>query len=93
MSPDPETSPSRDIQVPTLIALGEFDGTACGHDGIVCNEANVRSLEEPYYSQDPNTVLDVYIAPNTGHALTMHESGVATAAYIHAWLDRHVGAN
>ena len=88
--PPPETAPSRSIQVPTLIALGEFDGTACGETGLVCNEANVRDIEAPYYTTD---VLDVYIAPDTGHALPLQKSGPQTSAFIHDWLDEYVGAN
>jgi pimeloyl-ACP methyl ester carboxylesterase len=89
--PDPETSPSRDIAVPTLIVLGEHDATACGPDGLVCTEETIRDLEAPFFRSD--IVLDVLVPENTGHALTLHRSAPETADFIHDWLDEHVGAN
>jgi pimeloyl-ACP methyl ester carboxylesterase len=88
---DPTTSPSQAITVPTLIGFGEFDNTACGDDGLTCNEENVLAFERPFYRSD--IVLDAYVPKNTGHALPLHFSAPETADFIHQWLDEHVGAN
>jgi pimeloyl-ACP methyl ester carboxylesterase len=85
----PESSPSRDIRVPTLIVIGDHDLPACGPpDGLDCTPANVLAWEAPYFRSD--IVLDVHVARDTGHALPLHDSGIETAAAIHAWLDAHV---
>ncbi len=85
--PPPETAPSRAITVPTLVALGEFDQTACGPDGFVCTEENIRNFEAPYYTTEE---LDFYVVPNTGHALPLHKSGEVSTAFIHEWLNENL---
>ncbi|HKY62806.1 MAG TPA: alpha/beta hydrolase [bacterium] len=80
---DPETSPSRAIQVPTLIVLGDRDQIVCGPpDGLECTRDNIFALEAPYFGVTP----DVYIAPNTGHAVTLHKSGPQTYKVINDWI-------
>src|SRR5262245_4756522 len=87
---DPSTSPSQAIHVPTLINLGDHDQIVCGPpDGVPCTHDFIAAFETPYFGVTP----DVYIAPNTGHALTLHQSGPETSAVINNWIDIHVGAN
>jgi pimeloyl-ACP methyl ester carboxylesterase len=88
-NPDVATSPSQAIDVPVLLAMGEFDATTCGPDGITCTVENLLALEAPFYQSAP--VLDAYIAPNTGHALTLHYTALDTANFIHSWIDSYVG--
>jgi pimeloyl-ACP methyl ester carboxylesterase len=87
---DPSTSPSRSIHVPTLINIGDHDQIVCGPpDGVECTHDFISNFEAPYFGVTP----DVYIAPNTGHALTLHRSGPQTYKVMNDWLDAHVGAN
>jgi len=89
-SPPAQTAPSRAIQVPTLLVLGEHDRVMCDEDGLVCNQRNVARQEAPYYSQGAR--LHVLIAPNTGHDLQLHETAPATGEEILDWLSRELGA-
>jgi len=85
-SPPAATAPSQAIKVPTLIVLGEHDRVFCDEDGLTCNHHNVANAEAPYYSSEAR--VRVYVAPETGHDLQLHETAPATGERILDWLLR-----
>ncbi len=80
--PPAETAPSRTIQVPTLLVVGEYDGLTCPASG--CTAAAFKAREAPYYS--PQARLQVQITPNTGHDLQLHRTAPLTSIRILTWL-------
>jgi pimeloyl-ACP methyl ester carboxylesterase len=83
-SPPPQTAPSRAIKVPTLLVVGQHDPVMCDEDGLICNQQNVANAERPYYS--PVARLQVFVAPDTGHDLQLHETAPETGEKILSWL-------
>jgi len=83
-SPAPQTAPSRAIKVPTLLIVGQHDRVMCDEDGLICNQQNVTNAERPYYS--PAARLQVFVAPDTGHDLQLHETAPETGERILSWL-------
>ena len=83
-SPPPLTAPSQAIKVPTLVVVGQHDPVMCDEDGLICNQQNVANAERPYYSTVAR--LQVYVAPDTGHDLQLHETAPATGERILSWL-------
>ncbi len=80
----PTAQPSQAIKVPTLLVVGQHDRVMCDEDGLICNQQNVANAERPYYS--PAARLQVFVAPDTGHDLQLHETAPATGERILSWL-------
>lgn len=82
----PSLSPSRTINVPTLLAVGDHDASFFGPpDGRDCTPADVLADERPYYA--PETHLQVLVAANSGHNLHLHRSAAETNAWTIDWID------
>jgi pimeloyl-ACP methyl ester carboxylesterase len=80
-----ESSPSQNLDKPTLVVVGENDPIYCGGpEGFVCDEASVRAYEEPYYSNAP--VFDVFVPQDTGHPINLHRNGPASMAVENQWI-------
>jgi pimeloyl-ACP methyl ester carboxylesterase len=81
----PETAPSRAVAKPTLVVVGQFDPLYCGPpDGLTCDVATLRAIEEPYYQDAAQ--LRVVVTPATGHVLALHETAPLSTAATLAWL-------
>jgi pimeloyl-ACP methyl ester carboxylesterase len=88
-----ETAAGKTITKPVLVAIGEFDKTACSQDGtpqdgILCSSgaAAVKAFEQQYY---PLTDIDVYVQPNSGHAINLHKNSKAQLEYVMNWARRN----
>lgn len=81
---------SRDIHVPVLVALGEFDIVYCG-SAVVCDEAGVLANEASFYS--PSACLEVEVLDNTGHALNLHTNAKTWYKIARRWADKKVGVS
>jgi len=80
-----ETSPSQNIDKPTLVVIGEHDPIFCGGpEGYPCDEASIHAFEAPYYANAP--VFDVFVAPNTGHPINLHLNGPSSMAFENQWV-------
>jgi pimeloyl-ACP methyl ester carboxylesterase len=62
---------TRDIEVPTLLCVGDQDIQWCGADAVDCSSAgSVRAAEAPHYG--PAAELEVFVLPNANHDLNLH---------------------
>jgi pimeloyl-ACP methyl ester carboxylesterase len=88
-SPPPQTAPSREIAVPTLLALGQFDPACRPPDGVACTEESMLAAEGPYYR--PEAHLQVSVVPDAGHDLQLHLNAPSSTAKILDWLAGALG--
>jgi pimeloyl-ACP methyl ester carboxylesterase len=57
-APPPDTSPSRQIDVPVLDVIGQRDSDFCAPDAVDCSGVeSVRQVEAPYYSSQASYAL------------------------------------
>ncbi len=78
-------SPTLMINKPVLVFMGEFDNLVCGGpDGITCNQANVRAVEQPYFVNSPR--LDVRTISGSGHNLSQHVNAPSPHWTIVNWI-------
>jgi len=81
----PEQSPTRNIRVPVLVAMGDHDNLACdGPDGLTCTVAEIARVERPYF---PNVRLfSALVVAGSGHALSQHRTAPAAHAGVIGWI-------
>jgi pimeloyl-ACP methyl ester carboxylesterase len=80
-----DQSPTKNIRVPVLVAMGEHDNLVCDDpDGIVCNTTNLANIEKPYFPNAPR--LDFQVVAGSGHALSQHTTAVDAHINIQRWL-------
>lgn len=86
----PDSSVTRGVTVPVLIAVGGQDALNCGGvGGADCTgPGTVAASEDPYYAAADQP--DVLVAPWAGHDLALAPDAPLTNAAIDAWLWRHV---
>jgi pimeloyl-ACP methyl ester carboxylesterase len=78
-------SPTQGIDVPVMIAMGQFDNLVCGGpDGMTCTPTALLNLEQPYFPNAPS--IGVTVVGNTGHMLSQHPSAPATHALLLVWI-------
>ena len=88
-APPPNTSPSRQINIPVLDVIGQRDADFCAADAVDCSSVeSVQQAEAPYYS--PQAQLRLVLIPATGHALNLHRSAPLWYAAAIAWALHHV---
>jgi len=88
-APPPDTSPSRQIDVPVLDVIGQRDSDFCAPDAVDCSSVeSVRQVEAPYYSSQAQ--LRVVVIPATGHALNLHVTAPAWYTVALAWTLQHL---
>lgn len=83
------TTVSRNIHVPVLEALGQFDNLFCLGTFNCVNGGNVQSYEAPFFSSQAH--LQVIIIPGAGHDLNLQKNA-ASVWYPQAlqWIQAHV---
>lgn len=83
--PLPPVVYSRQIEVPTVVVIGQYDNMWCGPPaGVECTTVALQAHEEPYYS--PEADLVVKVVPDSGHNLALHYNASVAADEIHDWL-------
>ena len=82
---------SKLLMVPTLIIIGQFDAFFCVGDQGCVDTAEIVKSEQPFFS--PETCLEVFIVPDSGHDINLHRNAQATFTSMLNWADQHVGAN
>jgi pimeloyl-ACP methyl ester carboxylesterase len=81
---------SKQIKVPTLLAIGEKDNPFC--TGSICDSVeNVIAFEAPFYS--PEAQLQAYVLPNAGHDINLSLNAALWYSAARQWSDRFVGTN
>jgi pimeloyl-ACP methyl ester carboxylesterase len=75
------------IQVPTLVADGDFDSIdcnapSCSASGTLANEAS---------NFGPAACVEVVDIPSSGHDLNLHRNAPVWFGVATSWADRHVG--
>jgi pimeloyl-ACP methyl ester carboxylesterase len=87
------TAAGKTINKPVLVVIGEFDKTACSQDGttgdgILCSSgaATVKAFEQQYY---PATDIEVYVQPNSGHAVNLHKNSKPQLEHVMDWARRN----
>ncbi|HEU5471375.1 MAG TPA: alpha/beta fold hydrolase [Actinophytocola sp.] len=81
----PAQSPTRNIRVPVLVALGDHDNLVCdGADGIKCVATEIAALERPYF---PNASrFATLIVAGSGHMLSQHRTAPVAHAGVIGWI-------
>jgi pimeloyl-ACP methyl ester carboxylesterase len=79
------------ITVPVLQAVGQDDVLFCGLLALRdCSSASaLRAQEAPFYSAAAK--LSVYVLPNAGHSIALHENAGAYRDATRAWLNSTLG--
>lgn len=85
----PSYSSTLGLQVPTLVAVGDFDDLNC--EPPSCSASGSLAGEASFYPAVPS--LDVEIVPNSGHDLNLHRNAAAFFSLVRSWSDQHVGAS
>jgi alpha-beta hydrolase superfamily lysophospholipase len=82
------TTVSRQIHVPVLEALGQFDNLFCLGTFNCINGSNVQSYEAPFFS--PAAQLQVVIIPQAGHDLNLQKNAAAVwYPLARQWIQAH----
>lgn len=77
-------SPTQGIDVPVMIAMGQYDNLVCGGpDGMTCTPTALLNLEQPFFASAPS--ITVMVVGNTGHMLSQHPSAPGSHALMIAW--------
>jgi len=80
---------TRQIRVPVLLALGQYDNSFC--TGNICDSAeSVAAFEAPFFSPEAN--LQVYVLPDAGHSINLHQNAPEWYEAARQWSDLYVGA-
>ena len=80
---------SLQVNVPTLITVGDFDFLFCTPPS--CTATN--SLVNETASYGPDTCAELVIMPEAGHNLNLHRNAPAYFEIVREWADRRVGAS
>lgn len=81
---------SRLIEVPVLVAIGQYDYPFC--NGDICNNPeNVAAFEAPFFS--PEAQLQTYVLQNAGHNINLQFNAPLWFEKAHQWSDRFVGVS
>ncbi|MGQ4646299.1 alpha/beta fold hydrolase [Lyngbya aestuarii] len=80
---------TKQIRVPVFLALGQYDNSFC--TGNICDSAqSVADFEAPFFSPEAN--LQVYVLPNAGHSINLHQNAAEWYEAARQWSDLYVGA-
>jgi pimeloyl-ACP methyl ester carboxylesterase len=80
---------SRGVQVPVLLAVGQYDALFCGQAvGYGRDSEAVHSYEQSFYS--PEARLETVVIPDAGHSLNLHRNAPAWFAVAENWVRRRV---
>lgn len=79
------------IDVPVFQAVGQKDVLFCGLLALrdCTSAATLRLQEAPYYT--PAAELTMYVLPNSGHSLALHQNAAAYRDAARAWLHNQFG--
>lgn len=77
----PARSPSRSIEVPTLLVVGDKDQYCTTG---TCTRESMLANERPYYSDRAD--LEAIVVPDSGHNVQLHENAPRTDAAILQWI-------
>ncbi|HKS44964.1 MAG TPA: alpha/beta hydrolase [Amycolatopsis sp.] len=82
----PEETVTRNIDVPVLSVVGQYDALDCGDPGgAACSDPQqVRNFEGRYYSAAAR--LTVAIVPDAGHDLNLHRNAPDTDQIVNRWI-------
>lgn len=73
------------IDVPVLVAVGEFDPLMCGPLASDCSTAaSVLASERPGYAGSPS--VSAYVMPGAGHDITLHPRAAELQDEVVGWL-------
>lgn len=80
---------SLQVDVPTLITVGDFDFLFCTPPSCTAT----HSLDNETANYGPNTCAELVIMPDAGHNLNLHKNAPAYFAIVREWANRRVGAS
>jgi hypothetical protein len=89
ISTDASLPVSAQVDVPTLITIGDFDHLFC--EAPSCSVAGTQAHELDHWGSE--SCAQLAIIPNAGHALNLHLDAPDYFALVNAWADRWVGAS
>jgi pimeloyl-ACP methyl ester carboxylesterase len=85
----PATNPSRNVDVPVLLATGDHDSLFCGGQVSCTSTSEVVANEKPYWPNAPR--LDVAIVPLAGHDVNLHRTAPLFFVASQAWIALRAG--
>jgi pimeloyl-ACP methyl ester carboxylesterase len=77
------TAYSASVDVPVLVAIGQYDEAFCGFLTMTCTQEGVRTTELPYYPKAPS--LTTYVLPASGHDLNLNPYAPALHHAVLTW--------
>jgi pimeloyl-ACP methyl ester carboxylesterase len=80
---------SQQVDVPTLVTVGDFDFLFCTPPS--CTATNSLANEASQYG--PGACAEVIVMPDAGHNLNLHKNAPAYFDIVHEWAARRVGAS
>jgi pimeloyl-ACP methyl ester carboxylesterase len=82
-----------DINVPVLLAMGQYDTFFCEDDAnLPCDSSTVvLAREQSHFS--PKAHLQTYVLPNSGHDMNLHRNAQQWFKVANDWANSHVGRN
>jgi pimeloyl-ACP methyl ester carboxylesterase len=81
----PASSPTQNVTVPVLVAMGQFDNIVCGApDGITCTTSAIQSFEQPYFTHAAS--FTVQVTANSGHLLSEHPTAPTAHTNVINWI-------
>ncbi|MFE2943923.1 alpha/beta fold hydrolase [Streptomyces sp. NPDC059255] len=82
----------RQIKVPVLIAVGEYDRVVCGGTGSDCSSsAALQAQEAPRFA--PSARLRAVVIPDSGHSINQQFTAPILFSAIRGWSHRYVAAH
>lgn len=85
----PTLAVSQQVDVPTLITIGDFDDLFC--DPPSCTASGTIDNETDSYG--PGSCAELLIMPHAGHVLNLHRNAPVYFEAVREWADRRVGAD
>jgi pimeloyl-ACP methyl ester carboxylesterase len=83
------TDESRQLRLPVLLLVGEFDRVLCGNRVDCSDRQSILALESSFYA--PETCLQLEIIRGSGHLFTLQRSPQGTYSTMLSWARRFVG--
>jgi pimeloyl-ACP methyl ester carboxylesterase len=80
---------SQQVNVPTLIVVGDFDFLFCSPPSCTAS----GSIDDEPDNFGPGSCAELEIVPNAGHNLNLHRNAPEVFDLVHAWADRRIGAS
>jgi pimeloyl-ACP methyl ester carboxylesterase len=81
--------PSRDIHVPVLVIVGDYDRVFCGLP--TCSASNTFANEASFYA--PDACLETVAIPDAGNDLNLHPNAQVSYGAVLDWIGRRVGGD